>query len=367
MLKVQFADVVQQEGKYVILLLEKETQKLLGIWTGFNEGTLLAWLAGGKPQIWDGPARPGTFDFAADLVRQAGLKIQAVAIRALKNNVFYGVVQYVAGEKKVNLDARASDAIALAIQMNLPIYADHDLIARTSWNLESVYRRTTMGKSTEALVDAMRTFWRTQDSRIYLNAVDTQPEMASRATGRTSAVPVMLVDILRKDEVQSRAIFWDKSGRRVLPVSMASWEAANLAWLHGGQPLPPGQPRRPQTYQLLGAMLESASIRVRNVQLRDLRDGVVIGGVEAVGGEQPLRVDARPVDAVGLALLTKAPIFVSEGILNAASVKPGVLYRSRQEVGRGMRQILADMQKQTGRLEEKTGFLQRLGAMLWGD
>ena len=367
MVKVQFADVVQQDGQYVILLLEREAQKLLGIWTGFNEGTLLAWLAGGRPQIWGGPRRPGTFEFMASLLQQAGVNMRGVAIRGLKNNVFYGVVQFSVGEKKVNLDARASDAVALALQMDLPIYADHDLVARTSWNLEGVYRRTTMGKSTQALVEALRTFWQSQDGDIYLNAAEQGPGFSPNVGQGTAAVPVRLVDILRVDEVLSKAIFWDKDARRMLPVRMASWEAASLAWLRGGQPLPPGQPRRPQTYQLLGTMLKSASVQLQNVQLRDLRDGIVIGGVEAKLGDSLLRVDARPVDAVGLALHMETPVFASEGVLQAAAVAPSALYRSRQEIGQGLRRIIADMQKNTGQLVEKDNFFQRLGAMLRGE
>ncbi len=77
-------------------------------------------------------------------------------------------------------------------------------------------------------------------------------------------------------------------------------------------------PPRPQTHDLMLAALHRLQARVKRVIITDLRDGVYFAELvlEAPGGE--LLLDARPSDAIALALREEVPILASEKALAAA-------------------------------------------------
>ena len=76
---------------------------------------------------------------------------------------------------------------------------------------------------------------------------------------------------------------------------------------------------RPMTHDLLRNMIAELNARVIRIVINDLRDSTFFAQIRlAVGPERTLEVDARPSDAIALALRTEAPIFVAQSVLEQA-------------------------------------------------
>jgi len=101
------------------------------------------------------------------------------------------------------------------------------------------------------------------------------------------------------------------AARRVL-IGVGDAEATALAFSLRGQEFP-----RPMTYQLMAALVGAAGSAVRSVRVTGARDGIFYAQVMLRGGAA---VDARPSDALNLAAVTGAPVYVAEDLLGVASV-----------------------------------------------
>ena len=75
---------------------------------------------------------------------------------------------------------------------------------------------------------------------------------------------------------------------------------------------------RPMTHDLLRNMIGELDARVARIVINDLRDSTFFAQIRLVAGTRTLEVDARPSDAIALALRTEAPIFVSQSVLDQA-------------------------------------------------
>ena len=102
-------------------------------------------------------------------------------------------------------------------------------------------------------------------------------------------------------------------GRRRLPIVIGTFEAQSIALEMEGY-VPP----RPMTHDLLKSCLDATGHTLEEVHINDLKDGtyyskLIIGDFE---------IDARPSDAIAMAVRYDAPIFVDEYILDEAGVIP---------------------------------------------
>lgn len=94
---------------------------------------------------------------------------------------------------------------------------------------------------------------------------------------------------------------------RRLRIGVGDAEAAALAFGLQGQEFP-----RPMTYQFTASLVAAAGSAVRSAQVTDYRDGIFYARVMLRGGAA---VDARPSDAINLAAVTGAPVFVAAELL----------------------------------------------------
>lgn len=81
------------------------------------------------------PARPNAHDIAADAFNSLGVELLMVKITDMRNNTFYGKMILKSGNRIANLDARPSDATAIAIRMNVPIYVKEELLKEHGENI----------------------------------------------------------------------------------------------------------------------------------------------------------------------------------------------------------------------------------------
>lgn len=125
------------------------------------------------------------------------------------------------------------------------------------------------------------------------------------------------VDRVTLDTTANRfvVILKDDVHNRWLPIVVGSSEAQAIA-LQMENILPP----RPLTHDLMKSLLDSIDARVSRIVVSDLRENTYFAVIGVKLNGQHVEVDARPSDAIALALRTQAPIFVSEEVMRKAAV-----------------------------------------------
>jgi len=108
-------------------------------------------------------------------------------------------------------------------------------------------------------------------------------------------------------------ILRDKDGQKVLPIWVGIFEANAIALQLENITTP-----RPMTHDLLRNMISELNAQVIRVVINDLRDSTFFAQIRLITDGKTLELDARPSDAIALALRTEAPIFVAQSVLDAA-------------------------------------------------
>lgn len=103
----------------VVMLKEKTAPRYLPIWIGHFEADAIAIPMQNVPV-----ARPLTHDLLKNVIEQLGGKLTQVVINALSDETFYAKLVVDANGRHVEVDARPSDAIAIAIRAKVPIYVE---------------------------------------------------------------------------------------------------------------------------------------------------------------------------------------------------------------------------------------------------
>jgi len=106
-----------------IILKEKNGNRTLPIVIGEYEAQSIAL---GLENIK--PPRPITHDLALNLLEACGVKMDSVLITELKNNTYYAVIRLRKKLKYWDVDARPSDAIAMAVRSTIPIFVDEQVM-----------------------------------------------------------------------------------------------------------------------------------------------------------------------------------------------------------------------------------------------
>ncbi|KAA9345756.1 bifunctional nuclease family protein [Adhaeribacter soli] len=113
-----------QSGSFALVLGEKDGNRRLPIIIGMFEAQSIA------IQIEKiNPNRPLTHDLFKSFAEQVGVVVQEVMISDLKEGVFYSKIVCTDGVKQFDLDARPSDAIAIGLRFNVPIYTVESVLS----------------------------------------------------------------------------------------------------------------------------------------------------------------------------------------------------------------------------------------------
>ena len=123
----------------------------------------------------------------------------------------------------------------------------------------------------------------------------------------TQLVP-MSIKGLMLDPVSNSPIvvLKDEEEKFFLPIWVGIFEANAIALQLENVTTP-----RPMTHDLLRNMISELDARVTRVVINDLRDSTFFAQIRLITGDKTLELDARPSDAIALALRTEAPIFVA--------------------------------------------------------
>ena len=107
----------------IVILRDKDGQKVLPIWVGVFEANAIAL------QIENvTPQRPMTHDLLNNVIHDLKADIQKIVVSDLKENTFYALIYVEIGGEVTAIDARPSDAIALALRARAPIFVEDKVI-----------------------------------------------------------------------------------------------------------------------------------------------------------------------------------------------------------------------------------------------
>jgi bifunctional DNase/RNase len=119
-------------GKQPIVLLKTaEGNKFLPIWIGHPEAAAILM----KLQSASTP-RPMTHDLVTDMLEQLGAQVIRITVTELRENTFYAQITVQQDGSEVEIDSRPSDAIALAIRADAPIFAADEVIEESAIEFE---------------------------------------------------------------------------------------------------------------------------------------------------------------------------------------------------------------------------------------
>ena len=111
----------------IVLLKEREGERYLPIWIGAMEATAIAFALQGIPT-----PRPMTHDLMKNVLEEIGVHVERIVITELREGTFFAELQMAQNGAKYQISSRPSDAIALAVRLNVPIYANEEVLSEAS-------------------------------------------------------------------------------------------------------------------------------------------------------------------------------------------------------------------------------------------
>ncbi|HZP26047.1 MAG TPA: bifunctional nuclease family protein [Dehalococcoidia bacterium] len=115
----------------VVILREKDADRYLPIWIGPAEADAIA------VRLQEvSVARPLTHDLLRSVMETLGAKVNYILVNDLSNDTFFAKINLQADGRTLDIDSRPSDAIALAVRAQVPIYADESVLEKAGVRLD---------------------------------------------------------------------------------------------------------------------------------------------------------------------------------------------------------------------------------------
>ena len=114
-------------------------------------------------------------------------------------------------------------------------------------------------------------------------------------------------------------VLGEEFGNRRLPIIIGMFEAQAIAI-----EIEKISPNRPMTHDLFKSFAKAFNYGVREIMISDLREGIFYARIVCSDGIRDAVVDARPSDAIAIALRFNVPIFTTEAVLKDAGIVSGV-------------------------------------------
>ena len=111
----------------IVLLRERTGERYLPIWIGTVEATAIAFAQQGVVT-----PRPMTHDLLKNILEEVGVHIERVVITELREGTYYATIPMSSNGSSYEVSSRPSDAIALAVRVNVPIFANEDVLSEAS-------------------------------------------------------------------------------------------------------------------------------------------------------------------------------------------------------------------------------------------
>jgi hypothetical protein len=111
----------------IVLLKDLEDKDVLPIWIGLLEASSIATTL----ENINTP-RPMTHDLVKNILDNLDVKVVRIEISDLKDNTYYALIHFVVDNKRLVIDSRPSDAIAIALRTNAPIFVEESVIKKSA-------------------------------------------------------------------------------------------------------------------------------------------------------------------------------------------------------------------------------------------
>lgn len=131
-MKVMGIAIDTASGSPIIVLNDKENRKALPIWIGSAEASAIIRKIENIKVL-----RPMTHDLIIDVIEKTGFKVARIEINDVEKDTYYSTIFLSNGDEEVTIDSRPSDAIAVAIRVDAPIYVSAKVLADGSVSCDS--------------------------------------------------------------------------------------------------------------------------------------------------------------------------------------------------------------------------------------
>ncbi len=116
-----------RSSMYILLLKEIDGNDTLPIWIGKQEADSIA-LALGRVVT----PRPLTHDLIKNIFNGLKVKVTRVVVTEIYDNTYYALMYLTDGKKEVPIDSRPSDAVAVALRVDAPIFVENGILEKKS-------------------------------------------------------------------------------------------------------------------------------------------------------------------------------------------------------------------------------------------
>jgi len=111
----------------IVILRDEKNLEILPIWVGLSEGNAIRFALEGIL-----PPRPMTHDLLRSILDHLGARVVKVIINEIKDNTYFATIHLDVRGTELNVDARPSDAIALALRTSAPLFVTEEVLKRKS-------------------------------------------------------------------------------------------------------------------------------------------------------------------------------------------------------------------------------------------
>lgn len=132
----------------IVILKDNTNDKTLPIWIGFMEASSIAMELEKTPRV-----RPITHDLVKNLIEKLGFLVSKIEVTDLRNDTFYASMHLKNDTEEYVLDARPSDAIAIALRTDSPIFVNEEVIEKSK-NIEIDEDKEKLEKLLNDMTDA---------------------------------------------------------------------------------------------------------------------------------------------------------------------------------------------------------------------
>ena len=110
---------------YIVILRDEENSDMLPIWVGKSEASAISFALENVA-----PPRPMTHDLMKSILDNVDAKILSAVVTDLKDNTYYAKIHLWYGDSEYSIDSRPSDAIALALRAEAPIFTREEVLQK---------------------------------------------------------------------------------------------------------------------------------------------------------------------------------------------------------------------------------------------